>query len=112
MKPVYSFFIPIYDHKIEVYNKLPTDSPYNIKGYTELTEKAVKIYLPENSKGSVVLHELCHATDFILYNIGINPDSSVQGSETRAYLLGYIWKVLSNKLYKKGVKNGSKADLV
>lgn len=93
--------IPIYDHRIDVYEGLPEDSiPAlcgKVKYYPDMAY--CELYLPPKPPGSVFVHELTHISDFVLSNCNINADSSAGGSECRAYLTAWLYRKLRPIIY-------------
>lgn len=92
MKKLGRFEIPIYKHLVMLYLGLPDDARPNTSAYCvlEKDKQAVGIYVSEKSTWPDVVHEIVHAADFILINIGADMGCAPGDSEVRAYLVGFM----------------------
>lgn len=101
VKLIRKVHIPIYDHRVDVYEGLPDDSIPALCGKVMYKPDRAycELYLPRNPPGGTFIHELVHIADFILSNCGINADSSTSGSEARAYLVTWLYRKIRPILY-------------
>lgn len=92
MKKLGRFEIPIYKHLVVLYFGLPDDVKPNTSAccVLEKDKQAVGIYVSDKSTWPDVVHEIVHAADFILANIGAEMGCATGDSEVRAYLVGFI----------------------